>query len=89
MYCVDLTDYAGYGFAGYLRKILVHPTKMLYPGNLPINNILEALHQDKGANKKRLKFFWTVFFAIIIWEIFPAWVMPVLTGVSVFCLAKR
>lgn len=79
----------GYGIAGLLRGILVHPTKMLYPINLPLNTLLETLHRDKDETKRRLRVFYFAFLALFFWEILPQYVMPVLIGISVFCLAKR
>ncbi|ATY65437.1 oligopeptide transporter [Cordyceps militaris] len=79
----------GYGFAGLLREALVYPTKMMWPVLLPMNTLLETLHRDKSETKKRLRFFWLVLIGIFFWELLPEYIMPILTGVSVFCLAKR
>jgi OPT family oligopeptide transporter len=62
---------------------------MLYPKNLPIVSVLEGFHRNKAEVKKKLKVFWIAFAILFFWEIMPEWIMPVLTGVSVFCLAKR
>jgi len=78
----------GYGFAGLLRRVLVYPTKMVWPGLLPMNTLLETLHRDRGETRHRLRFFWLILVAIFIWEVLPEYLMPILTGVSVFCLAK-
>lgn len=37
----------GYGFAGLLRKTLVYPKAMLFPGSLPISTLFQTLHRDK------------------------------------------
>ena len=79
----------GYGIAGLMRETLVYPTKMLYPVNLPLNTLLETLHRNKTETKDRLRLFYWLFAALFVWEVFPEYIMPVLTGVSVFCLAKR
>ncbi|GAB7362576.1 hypothetical protein MBLNU230_g2891t1 [Neophaeotheca triangularis] len=79
----------GYGIAGLLRSILVHPTKMLYPINLPLNTLLETLHRDKDETKRQLRVFYIAFFMLFFWEMLPQYVMPVLIGISFFCLAKR
>ena len=79
----------GYGIAGLMRRTLVYPTKMLYPINLPLNTLLETLHRNKKETSRRLKLFYWVFAALFVWEVFPEYIMPVLTGVSVFCLAQR
>ncbi|TID18028.1 OPT superfamily oligopeptide transporter [Venturia nashicola] len=79
----------GYGFAGLLRRTLVYPTKMLFPSNLPMNSLLEALHGDKIEVGKKLRVFYIGFLVLFFYEIIPEWIMPVLIGVSVVCLAKR
>ncbi|MCJ1399097.1 hypothetical protein MMC11_002299 [Xylographa trunciseda] len=79
----------GYGIAGLMRKTLVYPTKMLYPINLPLNTLLETLHRDKSETARRLKLFYIMFCVLFVWEAFPEYIMPLMTGVSIFCLAKR
>ncbi len=79
----------GYGMAGVLRKSLVYPTYMLWPSVLPLSTLVETLHRDRGEMKKRFNFFWIIFGIVAVWELFPQYVMPVLTGISIFCLANR
>ncbi|KAF4340976.1 OPT superfamily oligopeptide transporter [Fusarium beomiforme] len=79
----------GYGFAGLLRRALVYPTKMVWPALLPMNTLLETLHRDRNETRKRLRFFWIVLVAVFFWELLPEYIMPILTGVSIFCLARR
>jgi OPT family oligopeptide transporter len=79
----------GYGMAGVLRKSLVYPTKMLWPSILPLSSLIETLHRDKSEMRKKFNFFWIIFGVVTVWELFPQYVMPVLTGVSFFCLANR
>lgn len=79
----------GYGMAGVLRKSLVYPTKMLWPGVLPLNSLIETLHRDKAEMKKKFNLFWVIFGVVAVWEVFPQYIMPMLTGISIFCLANR
>ncbi|GAA6061462.1 hypothetical protein JCM10212_005665 [Sporobolomyces blumeae] len=81
----------GYGLAGLTRSFTVFPTYIVYPSSVPTVNLFDALHRDKdeGAQKKRLRFFWIVFVAIFCWEWIPEFVAPTLTGISIFCLARR
>ncbi len=79
----------GYGMAGVLRKSLVYPTKMLWPSVLPLNSLIETLHRDRTEMKKKFNLFWIIFGVIAVWELFPQYIATFLTGVSVFCLAKR
>ena len=77
----------GYGMAGVLRASLVYPTKLLWPSILPLNSLIQTLHDNKADTK--FNFFWIIFVITAVWELFPQYVMPVLTGVSIFCLARR
>jgi OPT family oligopeptide transporter len=89
IFLILASQFLGYGVAGLLRRTLVYPTKMLYPVNLPMNSLLEALHGDKILAKKQLKVFYIGFVVLFFYEIIPEWIMPILVGVSVFCLSKR
>jgi OPT family oligopeptide transporter len=79
----------GFGIAGLLRDVLVYPTHMVWPVNIPITSLLESFHGDRQVAKQRLKFFYIVFGVMIVWELFPQYLFPVLEGVSIFCLAKQ
>lgn len=82
------SQFLGYGIAGLMRKALLYPKNMLWPVNLPVNNMLEALHHNRAAMRKPLRVFLIVFACIFCWEIIPEWIMPILTGFSIFCLAR-
>lgn len=79
----------GYGMAGVLRKSLVYPTKMVWPSTLPLSSLIETLHRDKKEMQKKFKFFWVIFGIVAIWEWFPQYIAPFLTGISFLCLANR
>lgn len=79
----------GYGIAGMLRDVLVYPTRLLWPINLPVATLLETLHRDKKETKRRLKVFYIIFGCIFVWEAFPEYIFTVMTGVSIFCLADQ
>lgn len=83
------TQCLGYGIAGVLRSVLTYPTKMLYPSTLPVASLLEVLHGEKSEVKKRLRVFYIGFTVLFFWEFFPQFIMPLLTGISIFCLTKR
>ncbi len=89
IFLVIASQLLGYGIAGLLRGTLVRPTKMLWPINLPVNTLLETLHRDKKETKVRLKVFYVIFAVMFVWEVLPEYMVPVLTGVSVLCLAKQ
>jgi hypothetical protein len=81
----------GYGMAGILRPFLVYPTWAVYPQIIPTVQLFDALHRGHSAvmQRKRLKFFWIIFIGIFIWEWFPEYIAPTLTGISIFCLADQ
>jgi hypothetical protein len=71
IFVVITSQLIGFGLAGLLRDVLVYPTHMLWPMNLPITSLLESLHKDKVVAKQRLRIFYIVFFTFLVWEIFP------------------
>ncbi|KAG2060361.1 OPT superfamily oligopeptide transporter [Suillus hirtellus] len=77
----------GYGIGGLMRGILLYPSKMLYPVVLPLLSMLDAFYRDGIGARRKLKVFYFVFSVIFVWEIFPEWIFPLLTGLSIFCLA--
>ncbi|PCH35361.1 OPT oligopeptide transporter [Wolfiporia cocos MD-104 SS10] len=79
----------GYGYAGLLQDVLVKPTKCFWPANIYTANLFQALHYDRQMTSKRVRLFWMVFGILFCWEIIPEWIFPILTGVSVFCLADN
>ncbi|KAJ7574141.1 OPT oligopeptide transporter [Mycena floridula] len=74
----------GYGLAGY-------PTFAVYPHLMPQVQLFEMLFKGHTAvmQRKRMKFFWIIFISIFVWEWFPEYIAPTLTGISIFCLADR
>ena len=48
-----------------------------------------ALHFDSATNHKRLKVFWSAFTGMFIWEVFPAYIFPLLNGINVICLSTQ
>ncbi|KAI0811002.1 OPT oligopeptide transporter [Irpex lacteus] len=79
----------GYGFAGLLSDILVKPTKCFWPANISTANLFQALHWDRQMTSKRVRLFWIIFSVMFVWEIIPQWIFPLLTGISIFCLANN
>ncbi|KAF8147837.1 peptide transporter MTD1 [Crassisporium funariophilum] len=81
----------GYGLGGIMRAFLVYPTYIVFPNLLPTVQLFDALHRGKKIflQKKRVKFFWSIFIGIFVWEWFPEFIAPTLTGISIFCLAKQ
>lgn len=51
--------------------------------------MLEALHGDKKSVQKKLRVFYIGFIVLFCYEVLPIYIMPVLVGVSAFCLANQ
>ncbi|THH26497.1 hypothetical protein EUX98_g7691 [Antrodiella citrinella] len=79
----------GYGIAGLLRTLLVYPTYAFYPTYISVVTLLQSLHFGGVLNHKRRRFFWIVFAAIFLWEWIPQYPFPLLTAISVICLADN
>ncbi|KAH8083293.1 OPT oligopeptide transporter [Cristinia sonorae] len=79
----------GYGIAGMLRTLLVYPTYAFYPTYISIVTLLQSLHFGGVLNHKRRKFFWIAFAAIFFWEWIPQYPFPLLTAISIICLADN
>ncbi|KAH8101853.1 peptide transporter MTD1 [Cristinia sonorae] len=81
----------GYGLGGLMRSFLVYPTYIVFPNLLPMVQLFDALHRGKKIflQKKRVRFFWACFVGIFVWEWFPEYIAPTLTGISIFCLANQ
>ncbi|KDR78980.1 hypothetical protein GALMADRAFT_224231 [Galerina marginata CBS 339.88] len=79
----------GYGIGGLFRNVLLYPSKMLYPGILPLVSMFDALFKDASGAQKKLRLFWIAFAVIFVWELFPEWIFPLLTGFSIFCIANQ
>ncbi|TCD68164.1 hypothetical protein EIP91_011442 [Steccherinum ochraceum] len=79
----------GYGIAGMLRTLLVYPTYAFYPTYISVVALLQSLHFGGVLNHKRRRFFWIVFVGIFLWEWIPQYPFPLLTAISVICLADN
>lgn len=78
----------GFVVAGLLRQIIVYPSEMVYWTTLPQVTLFQNLHFEMSQNKARLKKFGGLLTGAAVWEVFPAYIMPWLNGLSVFCLAS-
>lgn len=80
------SQFLGYGIAGLMRSVVVFPSYALWPNVLPTVQLMQLLHKDHDfvGQRKRLKVFGAVFVGVFVWEWFPEFIAPTLTGVSVF-----
>ncbi|KAF8491247.1 OPT oligopeptide transporter [Gautieria morchelliformis] len=89
MFQIFSTQMLGYGIAGILRTLLVFPTYAFYPGNISVVQLLQSLHFGGLLNHKKRRYFWIVFGAIFFWEWIPQYPFPLLTAISIICLADN
>ncbi|CAO3663761.1 unnamed protein product [Rhizopus stolonifer] len=83
------TQFIGYGIAGQLRPFLVYPANMIWPQSLPYISVLKTFNTAQTEAKTRTKFFFIVFGAVFVYEFIPQYMFPLLSGISIICLAKR
>lgn len=78
----------GFVMAGLLRPITVYPSEMVYWTTLPQVTLYQNLHFKMQENRDRIKKITSLLTISAIWEVFPAYIMPWLNGLSIFCLAS-
>ncbi|GLU08960.1 hypothetical protein SLE2022_258410 [Rubroshorea leprosula] len=82
------TQVLGYGWAGLLRKYVVEPAHMWWPGNLVQVSLFRALHEKEEREKKqmtRAKFFLIVLVCSFSWYLLPGYLFTTLTSISWVC----
>lgn len=88
---VVTTQVLGYGWAGLLRKYVVQPAHMWWPGTLVQVSLFRALHEKDESAKasrrqiSRSKFFLVVLACSFAWYAVPGYLFPTLTSVSWVC----
>ncbi|KAJ3331689.1 hypothetical protein HDU76_002491 [Blyttiomyces sp. JEL0837] len=84
-----VTQCFGYGLAGLCRRYLVRPVAMIWPNNLSTIALLNSLHVSSNSDGKggmsRYRFFWLVATCMAVYQIFPSYIMPLLSAVSILC----
>uniref|UniRef100_A0A3Q7JBL3 Uncharacterized protein n=1 Tax=Solanum lycopersicum TaxID=4081 RepID=A0A3Q7JBL3_SOLLC len=84
---VVTTQVLGYGWAGIMRKYVVDPAEMWWPGCMVIVSLFRALHEkDADGKSSRGKFFLVVLACSFIWYIVPGFLFPTLSNISLLCL---
>jgi hypothetical protein len=82
----------GFGLAGIMRRFLVKPAAMYWPGILSQVALFVSFHEkaedDTYSKSKmsRFKFFWLVSFAFFVYTWIPEYFFPVLQSFSIICL---
>ncbi|KAF8406131.1 hypothetical protein HHK36_008211 [Tetracentron sinense] len=79
------TQVLGYGWAGILRKFVVEPAHMWWPGTLVQVSLFRALHEKDEKGMTRAKFFLIALVCSFSWYIFPGYFFTTLTNISWVC----
>ncbi|KAL0392190.1 UNVERIFIED_CONTAM: Oligopeptide transporter 4 [Sesamum radiatum] len=92
------TQVLGYGWAGLLRKYVVEPAHMWWPGTLVQISLFRTLHEKEdeggiengdGSSKKRQmsrsKFFLIALTCSFLWYLFPSYLFQTLQSISWVC----
>jgi hypothetical protein len=81
---------------GVLGRASLFPLTITFQGslsffnqNLPTVSVFQTLHFNTEGNQKRLRLFWYGFAGMFAFEVIPAYMFPLLNGVSIICLATQ
>ncbi|KAI0419524.1 OPT family small oligopeptide transporter [Xylaria grammica] len=85
----------GYGLAGLMRRFLVWPAAMIWPGDLVNSTLFYTLHDDKptdpaktnGWRIGRYRWFLYVMSGGFVWYFFPGWIFQGLSYFNFLCWA--
>lgn len=82
------TQVLGMFLGGLLTRVLVDPAQMWYPQNLIFSTMIHSLHQGRHNRISRLrtKMLGIVLVAGSIYQLLPAYFMPLLQSVPILCL---
>ncbi|KAK3414077.1 hypothetical protein EUGRSUZ_I02585 [Eucalyptus grandis] len=81
------TQVLGYGWAGLLRKYVVEPSHMWWPGTLVQVSLFRALHETDEQRMSRAKFFLIALICSFTWYAVPGYLFSTLTNISWVCWA--
>ncbi|KAK6135646.1 hypothetical protein DH2020_030611 [Rehmannia glutinosa] len=79
------TQVLGYGWAGLLRKYVIEPAHMWWPGTLVQVSLFRALHEKDEQRMSRAKFFLIALICSFSWYLVPGYLFPTLTSISWVC----
>ncbi|RCV26319.1 hypothetical protein SETIT_5G235800v2 [Setaria italica] len=92
---ITTTQVLGYGWAGLMRKYVVEPAHMWWPGTLVQVSLFRALHEKEDDQRvaegggprrtSRAKFFLVALACSFLWYAVPGYLFPTLTSVSWVC----
>ncbi|KAI0487444.1 OPT family small oligopeptide transporter [Xylaria cf. heliscus] len=85
----------GYGLAGLMRRFLVWPAAMIWPGNLVNATLFHVLHDNKDTDPARTngwrisrhRWFLYIMGGGFVWYFFPGWIFQGLSYFNFLCWA--
>ncbi|EEF35019.1 oligopeptide transporter 4 [Ricinus communis] len=85
------TQALGYGWAGLLRKYVVEPAHMWWPGTLVQISLFRTLHEkeetENGNRMSRVKFFVIALTCSFLWYLVPGYLFQTVQSVAWICWA--
>ncbi|CAI9771308.1 unnamed protein product [Fraxinus pennsylvanica] len=84
---VITTQVLGYGWAGILKKYVIEPAEMWWPSSLVQVSLFRALHEKESSRNSKGKFFFIALVCSFSWYIFPGYLFPTLSNISLLCYA--
>ncbi|XP_014500748.1 oligopeptide transporter 2 [Vigna radiata var. radiata] len=82
---VSTTQVLGYGWAGIMKKYVVEPAQMWWPGTLVQVSLFRALHEKEGKRMSKEKFFIIALTCSFAWYVVPGYLFPTLSIISWVC----
>ncbi|KAG7977370.1 hypothetical protein I3843_05G028100 [Carya illinoinensis] len=82
---ITTTQVLGYGWAGLMRKYVVEPAHMWWPGTLVQVSLFQALHEHENVRMSRAKFFLIALICSFSWYLVPGYLFSTLTSISWVC----
>ncbi|KAI3850490.1 hypothetical protein MKW98_000300 [Papaver atlanticum] len=79
------TQVIGYGWAGLLRKYVVEPAHMWWPGTLVQVSLFRTLHEKDDRRMSRAKFFLIALICSFAWQLVPGYLFKTLMSISWIC----
>ncbi|KAF2453513.1 OPT family small oligopeptide transporter [Lineolata rhizophorae] len=84
------TQSIGYGIAGFLRKFLVYPAAMIWPGNLVSVTLTHVMHEKEvkpdpnvlGGKMSRFKWFGVIFLGAYLYYWIPGYLFQCLSMIT-------
>ncbi|KAK3815165.1 MAG: OPT family small oligopeptide transporter [Benniella sp.] len=85
------TQMLGFGMAGVLRRYLVYPAAMVWPGNLVQVALFDTLHKEEDlapGQWTRFRFFLVAATVMFFYHWLPGFLFPVLSSIAWICWIK-